>query len=170
MGKRKYEGDPLDHTYQDISERPYKNSGETVGVFDGEGGRESTEGVNNALQQLSQNEKFDDIDSWIVEMREWDIEWRQELLTNEELPVLIRTCIFSSIMKDVMEHDITPDYDIWGRYATDFNTKMRRLLGLRPFHSRIYLGDKAMHNEYERYINEVLPELAPDPLQSGVES
>jgi len=41
---RTYEGDPIDGTYDDISERPFQNSGSTVDVVElGEGNKENTE-------------------------------------------------------------------------------------------------------------------------------
>lgn len=43
--KREYDGSPIDATWQDIQDRPYKGSGETVDVTPGESGRETTEGT-----------------------------------------------------------------------------------------------------------------------------
>lgn len=46
MADRSYEGDPLDHTWQDLKDRPYKGSGETISATDKEDkGSESTTGV-----------------------------------------------------------------------------------------------------------------------------
>lgn len=171
MPKNRYTGDPLDQTWQDIKERPFKGRGETVDATDKEdSGKMRSEGVESALKRLSQDKKFDDIDSWIDTMRNWKFEWRQELAGDESLPLLVRTCLLSSIMQDMSEYNARPDMDLWAEYITDLSVPLMKLHGDGIIQKRHYLGDPALHERYKEFITEALPERAPDPLNQPVES
>jgi len=169
MPKRDYDGKPLDQTWQDLKDRPYKGKGKTVDATDSEDlGRVSTAGVSEAVRKISQDSKFDDVDGWVEEMRNWDFEWRQELAADDGLPMLVRVCLVSSILQDMSDYNARIDNGLWTEYIWDIEIPIRRLEGALPFHERQYIGDPALHGQYEKFVTEILPERAPDPLDQPV--
>lgn len=168
MPKREYDGDPLDQTWQDIKDRPYKGPGETVAATEPETGRERTEGIDSALGRLKQDTLFNDIDDWIERVRDWDFDWRQSLACDDSLPKLVRLVIFSSILADMCEYGARVDQDRWLESARELSVDQLRLNGDFPYDERQYIGDPKLHEAYEEFLFDIIPEKAPDPLNAPV--
>lgn len=67
MTKRDYDGDPLDLTWQDIKDRPYKSEGETVYATDSEpAGEERTEGTPQLPKHIDESDVQAVVD-WLYE-------------------------------------------------------------------------------------------------------